>query len=162
MVTRDRSVSSAGRRERDDRVDRVRVARIGEVDLFVRELGHENAGDPPLVVIHGGPDWDHSYLLPGLKQAARRRRVVAFDLRGCGGSSRGLPPERYQPELVVEDVSRLMAWLDHEQVDVLDFSTGGQIARLLVDAHPGQVRRLVLASTTAYGDFERRLFRLTC
>ncbi|MEZ5093902.1 alpha/beta fold hydrolase [Nocardioides sp.] len=138
-------------------MDRVRVARIGEVDLFVRELGHENAGDPPLVVIHGGPDWDHSYLLPALKQVAQRRHVVAFDLRGCGRSSRGLSPERYQPELAVEDVSRLITWLNHEQVDVLGFSTGGQIAQLLVDAHPSQVRRVVLASTTAYGDFEQHL-----
>lgn len=39
----------------------------------------------------------------------------------------------------------------------LGFSTGGQIAQLLVDAHPGQVRRLVLASTTAYGDFDKHL-----
>nr|WP_238342318.1 alpha/beta hydrolase [Actinopolymorpha rutila] len=36
---------------------------------------------------------------------------------------------------------------------MLGFSTGGRVAMHFLDKHPAQVRRLVLASTTAYQDF---------
>jgi pimeloyl-ACP methyl ester carboxylesterase len=128
---------------------------LGEVTLFVRRLG---AGDGiPLLVIHGGPDWDHTYLLPGLEGIAQARPVVAFDMRGCGRSSVGLEAAAYQPELVVADVKRLIDDLGHAQVDVLGFSTGGQVAQLLVESHPAAVRHLVLASTTAYADVDKHL-----
>jgi pimeloyl-ACP methyl ester carboxylesterase len=102
------------------------------------------------VVVHGGPDWDHAYLLPGLEPLARDHHVVTFDWRGCGRSTRDLPVERYHPDLVVEDVRGLVEHLGTPQVDLVGFSTGGQIAQLFVERHPELVRRLVLASTVGY------------
>ncbi|MFF1820853.1 alpha/beta fold hydrolase [Kribbella sp. NPDC058245] len=124
-----------------------RMVDVGEVQLFVRELG-ERSDEPSLVVIHGGPDVGHGYLVPGFADVDRH--VVLFDFRGCGRSTRGLPPERLQPEYVVEDTRRLIEELGLGQVDLLGFSTGGRAAMQFVDKHPELVRRLVLASTTAY------------
>ncbi|MGI8576384.1 MAG: alpha/beta fold hydrolase [Nocardioidaceae bacterium] len=138
-------------------MDRTSRITVGDVELFVREIGPDKPPAPPLVVIHGGPSWDHSYLLPGLLPVSSRRHVVAFDLRGCGRSSRDLGPDAYQPELVVEDLARLIRTLGHEHVDVIGFSTGGQVAQLFVEAYPRLVRRLVLASTTAYSDIALHL-----
>jgi pimeloyl-ACP methyl ester carboxylesterase len=64
-------------------------------------------------VIHGGPDWDHAYLMPGLELVAQTRRVVAFALRGCGRSTQGLAAVEYQLEFVVDDVERLIAILGY-------------------------------------------------
>jgi len=122
---------------------------VGDVTLFVRELG-ERSGKPSLVVIHGGPDVGHGYLVPGFEPLARDHHVVLFDFRGCGRSSRGLPDDALQPEYVVRDTHRLIDKLGLGQVDLLGFSTGGRAAMQFVDKHPEQVRRLVLASTTAY------------
>jgi len=137
------------------------------VDLFVRQMGPDPFAAPPLVVIHGGPDWDHTYLLPGLIPVSSYRHVILFDMRGCGQSTRGLGPDGYQPEFVVEDLARLIRTLGHNRVDLLGFSTGGQVAQLFVEAHPDLVGNLILASTTAYTDvgqflagweeYERRL-----
>src|SRR5689334_4676084 len=124
-----------------------RIVGVGEVELFVRELG-ERTDEPSLVVIHGGPDVGHGYLVPGF--AAVDRHVVLFDFRGCGRSTRGLPEDRLQPEYVVEDTRRLIEELGLGQVDLLGFSTGGRAAMQFVDKHPSLVRRLVLASTSAY------------
>lgn len=128
-----------------------------DVSLHVRRLGVPMPGSPPLVAVHGGPSWDHSYLLPGLEPVAVRREVVAFDMRGCGHSTRDLPAGEYQPDLVVEDMRRLLDVLGHDTVDLLGFSTGGQVAQLFTEAHPERVRRLVLASTTAYGEVAEHL-----
>ena len=125
---------------------------VNGVRLFVRRLPGPSGTEPPLVAIHGGPSWDHSYLLPGLRPIACHRTVIAFDLRGCGRSSRDLPIDAYQPEHLVADLVALLDHLGLDHVDLLGFSTGGQVAQLFVRDHPGRVRRLVLASTTAYGD----------
>lgn len=148
-------------------MDHASVVSVSDVDLFVREMGPDEFNGPPLIAIHGGPDWDHTYLLPGLIPVSRHRRVVMFDMRGCGRSTRGLGPGGYQPELVVEDLAQLTRALEYDTVDILGFSTGGQVAQLFVEAHPKVARRLILASTTAYADagqyldgwheYERRL-----
>lgn len=79
----------------------------GEVDVFVAWT--EGAAEQPLLVVHGGPDWDHSYLRQPLDRFAGARRLLLPDLRGCGRSARGLPPEAYSPDAVVRD---LLAVLD--------------------------------------------------
>jgi len=122
---------------------------VGDVTLFVREFG-ERGDKPSLVVIHGGPDVGHGYLVPGFEPLARDHHVVLFDFRGCGRSTRGLPDDDLQPEYVVRDTHRLIDKLGLGQVDLLGFSTGGRAAMGFVDKHPEQVRRLILASTTAY------------
>ncbi|GAA3136423.1 pimeloyl-ACP methyl ester carboxylesterase [Kribbella aluminosa] len=122
---------------------------VGDVTLFVRELGRRSER-PSVVVIHGGPDVGHGYLVPGFEPLARDHHVVLFDFRGCGRSSRGLPADELQPEYVVRDTSRLISRLGLGVVDLVGFSTGGRAAMQFVDVHPEQVRRLVLASTSAY------------
>ena len=37
---------------------------VDGVELFVRRFG--NPALPLLIVVHGGPTWDHSYLLPAV------------------------------------------------------------------------------------------------
>ncbi|MFF0264579.1 alpha/beta fold hydrolase [Kribbella sp. NPDC004536] len=122
---------------------------VGDVTLYVRELGQPR-GRPAVVVMHGGPDVGHGYLVPGFEPLARDHHVVLFDFRGCGRSSRGLPDDDLQPEYVIRDTHRLISRLGLGAVDLVGFSTGGRAAMQFVDQHPEQVRRLVLASTSAY------------
>lgn len=126
---------------------------MGDVTLFVRELG-QRGEKPSVVVMHGGPDVGHGYLVPGFEPLARDHHVVMFDFRGCGRSSRGLPDEDLQPEYVVRDTQRLIELLGLGVVDLVGFSTGGRAAMQFVDQYPEQVRRLVLASTSAYPSSE--------
>ncbi len=123
---------------------------LADVELFVRRHGDPAA--PVLLVMHGGPGWDHSYLLPALDDLADVRQVVLFDLRGCGRSSRDLPTDAYQPDLCVRDAAALLGELGRDRVDVLGFSYGGQLAMMFAERHPELLDRLVLASTTAYPD----------
>jgi pimeloyl-ACP methyl ester carboxylesterase len=143
--------SGTSRIRHNPRVD----VRVNGVDLFVRTFG--DPALPPLVVIHGGPSWDHSYLLPAVGELADTAHVVLFDLRGCGRSHRtppvgDLPVDALQPELLADDVAGLVRHLGVPRADVLGFSYGGRIALRVVEQHPEVVGRLVLASTTVYAD----------
>ncbi len=57
--------------------------------LFFREVG---AG-PPIVVLHGGPDFDHHDLLPELDRLASAFRTIYYDQRDRGRSADGVAPK---------------------------------------------------------------------
>jgi alpha-beta hydrolase superfamily lysophospholipase len=116
----------------------------GGVDLFVRRFG--SPALPVLIVVHGGPTWDHSYLLPAVAGLSDLAHVVLFDLRGCGRSSRtppldGLPVSALQPDLLADDVAALIRHYGAEQADVLGFSYGGGVAMRVVDQYPEAAAR---------------------
>jgi pimeloyl-ACP methyl ester carboxylesterase len=124
----------------------VTVSAEPRVELFVGVSA--GPADRTLLVIHGGPDWDHSYLREPLVGLAGRHRLLLPDLRGCGRSTRGLPPGQYTPEAAVADLVALLDALGAGQADVLGFSYGGLLAQRLTLAHPGRVRRLIVASSS--------------
>jgi pimeloyl-ACP methyl ester carboxylesterase len=134
---------------------------VNGVTLFVRRLG--DPALPMLIVVHGGPTWDHSYLLPAAAELTDIAHVVLFDLRGCGRSSRtppvgALPVAALQPDLLADDVAALVARFGGgRRADVLGFSYGGLIAMRVVDQHPQIIRTVILASTSAYPDYQDEL-----
>jgi pimeloyl-ACP methyl ester carboxylesterase len=125
---------------------RVRVSAEPVVELFVAASAGPAART--LLVVHGGPDWDHSYLREPLVELAGSYRLLLPDLRGCGRSTRGLPDGQYTPDAVVADLVALLDAFGAARADVLGFSYGGLIAQRLALAHPDRVRRLILASTS--------------
>ena len=138
----------------------VRKAMSGEltqlrgVQLFIRQLG---TGSKNLVVLHGGPDWDHSYFLPYLEPLSEHMRVTLFDLRGCGRSQRFGDPNCYHLTYAVRDLKQLLDALSLTRITLLGFSYGGQVAMRFLHLYPEYLERLILASTTAYGDFQEDL-----
>lgn len=51
---------------------------VGKASLYSREIGRGQ----PIIVLHGGPDFDHGYLLPGLDRLADAFRLIYYDQRG--------------------------------------------------------------------------------
>jgi pimeloyl-ACP methyl ester carboxylesterase len=108
----------------------------------------DGPADQTLLVIHGGPDWDHTYLREPLCDLAGRRRVLFADLRGCGRSTRGLPSEQYTPDAAVADLLALLDAFGVGETDVLGFSYGGLLAQRLTLTRPDRVGRLIIASSS--------------
>lgn len=118
------------------------------VGLFVAQS--PGPVDRALLVIHGGPDWDHTYLREPLVQLGDRHRLIMPDIRGCGRSTAGLPDDQYTPDAAVSDLAALLDRLGVGVVDVLGFSYGGLLAQRLALAVPGRISRLVIASSSIY------------
>jgi hypothetical protein len=65
----------------------------GGASLYAREIGRGQS----ILVLHGGPDFDHAYLLPDLDRLANRYRLIYYDQRGRGrsvGAHRARHPRR--------------------------------------------------------------------
>jgi pimeloyl-ACP methyl ester carboxylesterase len=74
---------------------RERYILSGDVHLFVREVGGGNPNAKVLVCIHGGPDCDSSPMRPIEMLASPDLKVVTYDQRGSGRSTRP-DPQDYQ------------------------------------------------------------------
>jgi proline iminopeptidase len=108
--------------------------------LFVSELGD----GAPLVVIHGGPDFDHVYLRPELDLLAGSARLVYYDQRGRGRSGAGVRPTDVTMESEVRDLDALRTHLGAESTALLGHSWGALVAMAYAIRHPDRVSHLVL------------------
>ncbi len=111
--------------------------------LFCLDVG---AG-PPLVVVHGGPEFDHSYLRPELDRLAGSFRVVYYDQRGRGRSAEGVRPGDVSLRSEIEDMERVRSEFGFESVAVLGHSWGGVLAMEYAVRHPERVSHLILIGT---------------
>lgn len=101
----------------------------------------------PVVVLPGGPGFDHLYLRPGLDPLAGHARIVYVDLRNTGRSEHG-PLEEWTLEQAADDVAALCAAEAIESPVVFGHSAGGFVALHLALRHPALLRGLILCETS--------------
>jgi proline iminopeptidase len=120
--------------------------------LFCRDVG---AGHP-IVVVHGGPDFDHRYFLPELDRLADVFRLVYYDQRGRGSSADGVRAEDVTLRSEVEDLDRVRSHFGLESIAVLGHSWGGVVAMEYAIRHPDRVSHLLLLDTApaSAGDWQ--------
>jgi proline iminopeptidase len=111
--------------------------------LHVRDTG----SGMPIVVLHGGPDFDHEYLLPDLDRLAGQFRLVYYDQRGRGRSFTGEGPDDVTIDGELEDCDRVREWTGSRSVAVLGHSWGGLLAMEYAFRYPERVSHLILMNT---------------
>jgi proline iminopeptidase len=111
--------------------------------LFCRDVG---AGHP-IVALHGGPDFDHAYLLPELDRLADAFHLVYYDQRGRGRSAEGVRPEDVTLASELDDLDVVGRRFGLESVAVLGHSWGGVLAMEYAIRHPERVSHLILMDT---------------
>jgi proline iminopeptidase len=115
----------------------------GHGRLYVREIG----SGMPLVVIHGGPDFNHNYLLPEMDRLASAFRLIYYDQRGRGKSSAGTLPEEVSIDSEIEDLEALRRHVGLESVALLGHSWGCLLAMEYAIRYPERASHLVLLNT---------------
>ncbi len=111
------------------------------VNIFYEDWGQGR----PVVLIHGWPldhtMWEHQMVA----LAAAGHRVIAYDRRGFGRSSR--PWTGYDYDTLAADLNALLTELDLQQVTLVGFSMGGgEIARYLNTYGDARVARVAFVS----------------
>lgn len=87
------------------------------------------SGSPVVIVIHGGPGVEHSYLLPEWKGLEESTTVVFYDQRGCGESEHLPGPYSWQQH--VADLDHLIRQRSRGRPVVLAGSSWGADLALL-------------------------------
>lgn len=122
----------------------------GTVPVDGGRLWFEQEGDGfPVMLLHPGL-WDSRIWDEQFAAFSQRFRVVRYDLRGYGRSSRPIPGHAYSH---VDDLLAVMAAAGLERAALVGNSLGGRVAIDAALTDPGRVSALVLAAPTV-GGFE--------
>lgn len=124
---------------------------------YYKVFGDLSSGNPPVVVLHGGPGVGHEYLLSFAELWPKYGiPVVFYDQIGCGASTH-LPQtvgdtSFWQESLFIAELDNLLDHLklrDGPGFHLLGQSWGGLLGAAFAAGRPRGLRRLVLASALA-------------
>ncbi len=111
---------------------------------------------PTIVMVHGGPGFDHTPFKAHYASLTDSAQVVYYDHRGNGRSEDG-PRERWTLDQWADDLRSLCDVLGIERPIVFGTSFGGFVALNYGLRHPDHPAKLILSSTTGRIHLERSL-----
>ena len=129
--------------------------RVGEISLWFDVDGAKLvAGDsamierPTIVMIHGGPGYDHSLFKPQFQAFAQDAQLVFLDQRGQGRSDRSTA-DRWTLDQWADDVAAFCRALCIEKPILLGQSSGGFVALAAATRHPALASGMILLGSAA-------------
>lgn len=112
--------------------------------LFYQRFGK---GDP-IIVVHGGPGLDQSYLLPQMLELAQDHEVIFYDQRGSGRSLEASIEAKYvSSEQFARDLETLRLKLNLKKVALIGHSWGGFLSMNYAIKYPDNVSSLILVGS---------------
>lgn len=111
------------------------------VELYYEDVGH----GATVVLIHGWPVSQQMWEYQTLALASKGFRVINYDRRGFGQSSK--PWDGYDYNTLADDLKGLLVELDLSNVTLVGFSMGGgEVARYMSRHHGERVARVAFVS----------------
>jgi proline iminopeptidase len=128
---------------------------VGKASLYCREIGRGQ----PIIVLHGGPDFDHRYLLPDLDRLADTFRLIYYDQRGRGESADRVLPEEVTLTSDLDDLGRVRQQFHLESAALLGHSWGAVLALEYALRQPERVSRIILMNPAPVSAKDVAVFR---
>jgi proline iminopeptidase len=124
------------------------VVHTAEVDLGYEVLG---SGIQPIIVANGGPGLSHIYMMQNdvWERLAKGRKIVFYDQRGTGKSTRVSEGAPQTMEAQVDDLEAIRAHFGFAKFTLVGDSYGGLLAMAYAAAHPEHIEKLVLSDSAA-------------
>lgn len=128
---------------------------VGSASLYTRDIGR----GPAVIVLHGGPDFDHSYFLPELDRLSDAYRLIYYDQRGRGKSAEAVRPEDVTLDSEMADLGRVLESYQLRSAALLGHSWGAILAMEYAIRHPDRVSRLILMNPAPASSADWAQFR---
>ncbi len=133
----------------------MRVALRDGTRIFFEVIGRKLAPDgskmrerPTLLLLHGGPGFDHSGLAHTLGALSDVAQLVLLDHRGQGRSD-GDDPAQWNLDHWVPDIADFCDALELERPMILGQSFGGVVALAVAARYPDLAVKLIVSSSLA-------------
>ncbi len=107
--------------------------------LYYNQIGK---GDP-IIVVHGGPGLNHTYLLPQMADLADNNQVTFYDQR-CSGKSLCDDVSKVSTKHFVNDIETLRTALGYKKFTLIGHSWGGLLAMNYALLHQDKLSSLIL------------------
>lgn len=121
----------------------------GYVQVDQGKLFYQTIGlGTPIIVLHGGPGLDQSYLLPQMLELGKNHQVIFYDQRGSGQSLKTkINPFYINIDKFTKDLETLRQQLGIKKFILLGHSWGGLLAMNYASMYPNNLTALILLST---------------
>jgi len=118
----------------------------GKINVNGAEIYYKSFGKgEPLIVLHGGPGFDHHHMLP-FADLADEYNVIFYDQRGSGDSSGKVDSASITMDNFVEDLEALRKTLKLGKINLLGHSWGSSLAMFYGIKYPENLQSLILLS----------------
>ncbi|MCX6067178.1 MAG: alpha/beta hydrolase [Chloroflexi bacterium] len=125
-------------------VDCPKPARVNGYDLYYRELGADQ-GQPPVILIHGGPGHSSLSFTDGFDFLAHQTRAIYYDQRGSGNSQIKPQAADYSIERLVDELEALRREVvKAEKITLIGHSFGSALLQRYALKYPQRVAKLVV------------------
>ncbi len=114
-----------------------RMIDVGDVNLHVVFAGPEDG--PPIVLLHGFPEFWYAWRGPAAVLANAGFRVIIPDQRGYNRSDKPSGPAFYRIDLLVGDLVGLIDALGYARVRLAAQDVGGRVGWRMVIGHPERI-----------------------
>ncbi len=117
----------------------------GDQSLYYKTMG---SGDP-IVVLHGGPGFDHRQFLPFIWELAEGHQVILYDQRCTGLSSGPADSTSLNIDTFIDDIEAIRMHFGIEKMNLLGHSWGGILAMHYGLKHEDKLKSLIICSAAA-------------
>jgi proline iminopeptidase len=128
---------------------------VGGAELYSREIGRGT----PIIVLHGGPDFDHSYLLPEMDRLSDSFRLIYYDQRGRGRSADGVQPDDVTLASDIADLEKVRQYYHLGSVVLLGHSWGTVLALEYALRYSDRVSHMILMNPAPASEADYRQLR---
>jgi proline iminopeptidase len=125
---------------------------INGANLYFKVFGQphniKTGKGAPLLIVHGGPGLNHSYLLPHLKKLSKQYTLIFYDQRASGRSS--IPSsDSVSLKFFVEDIEAIRKNFGIEKILIFSHSWGAIPAVQYALDYPDNVRGIIFCNPIA-------------
>ncbi|MBC8403374.1 MAG: proline iminopeptidase-family hydrolase [Candidatus Marinimicrobia bacterium] len=115
---------------------------IEDASLYFKIIGKGES----LIVLHGGPGFDHQILMPYIGNLGKELKVVLYDQRGSGLSTGPIDSASINIDTFIDDIESIRKFLGVEKINLAGVSWGGILALYYGVRHPDKLNSLTLFS----------------
>lgn len=123
--------------------------------MYARDIGQGT----PIIVLHGGPDFDHSYLLPELDRLSDSYHLIYYDQRGRGRSADGVQPDDVTLASDIADLEKVRQYYHLDSVVLLGHSWGTVLALEYALRYPDRVSHMILMNPAPASEADYKQLR---
>src|ERR1041385_952951 len=111
----------------------------GKASLYSRDIGRGH----PIIILHGGPGFGHTYLRSELDGLADVYRLIYYDQRGRGRSAERVLPDDVTLMSDVDDIDIVRQHFHLQSAALLGHSWGAVLALEYALRHPERVSQMI-------------------
>jgi len=116
----------------------------GNVKTDSSEIYYKIIGEgESIVVVHGGPGFDHIHMLP-LAELADEYQMIFYDQRATGNSTASVDEKSITVDNFVEDLEALRKHLNIEKLNLIGHSWGAGLSTFYAIKYPDKLNSLIL------------------